>query len=269
MISKKYILLLFVFSFMGLIHVEAQPSHSKKEYVNFVKNFYRHLTEDDTVTVSEFTELFSHWSIEYEGTLFGLICETNPNHPICNERGLRSLASGWSDQESIFFSHIKEYKTNFNPDHNDDIYEYISREAKISDDNDVSYISLDLTFSNGKTIYFILNRYPDEPIHIINIYLEDGIEIFRIYDSYLAKSKQNWETSSRFLERYGHINDPDGYTNVRAGKGIDYPIIGKIKKREIFIYTPNYYENWWKVKIGPNHKEGYVHKSRIIPRVYF
>jgi hypothetical protein len=58
------------------------------------------------------------------------------------------------------------------------------------------------------------------------------------------------------------INDPDGYTNIREGKGTNYPIVDKLYKDEEFTVEKSD-ENWWYV-VKNNGKKGYVHKSRIV-----
>src|SRR6056297_1926778 len=59
----------------------------------------------------------------------------------------------------------------------------------------------------------------------------------------------------------GVIDDPDGYTNIRAGKSIKANIIGKMEDGEIFEFTKSL-GNWY--KINTNYGiEGFMHKSRI------
>lgn len=58
------------------------------------------------------------------------------------------------------------------------------------------------------------------------------------------------------------INDPDGYTNVREGKSVNYGIIAKIYENEVFYAYPSNTSNWYPV-ITKNGTKGYVHNSRI------
>lgn len=58
------------------------------------------------------------------------------------------------------------------------------------------------------------------------------------------------------------INDPDGYTNVRAGQGINYEIKFRIDEGEVFYTTPQTTTDWWPVRTEYN-RSGYMHKSRI------
>lgn len=68
------------------------------------------------------------------------------------------------------------------------------------------------------------------------------------------------QLSAQVIE-LGIINDPDGYTNVRSGKGIEYNVLTKIYEGEVFSVESNN-ENWWPV-ITKSGVRGYVHKSRV------
>lgn len=57
------------------------------------------------------------------------------------------------------------------------------------------------------------------------------------------------------------INDVDGFTNVRSGRGVSFKITTTIKANELFYCIPSS-SDWW--KINTNHNgEGYIHKSHI------
>jgi hypothetical protein len=57
------------------------------------------------------------------------------------------------------------------------------------------------------------------------------------------------------------IQDKDGYTNLRSGKGTNFQIIEKINSgSEIMILDHN--GDWWQV-VTKSGKKGYVHKSKI------
>ena len=57
------------------------------------------------------------------------------------------------------------------------------------------------------------------------------------------------------------INDPDGYTNLRKGKGVDTPVVGRLKNKEK-VNVLNDSGEWWEVQYGTS--KGYIHKSRLI-----
>ncbi len=77
------------------------------------------------------------------------------------------------------------------------------------------------------------------------------------------------------LQTTAVINDPDGYTNIRAGKGTSTEIIGKIYDYEVFTYNAQANEQWLEVTVNKcacedyrttyfNAIKGYVHRSRIL-----
>lgn len=70
------------------------------------------------------------------------------------------------------------------------------------------------------------------------------------------------------------IYDKDGYTNLREGAGVNYPVIAKIKsgehikvldnpERKWEKVTDEESNNWYEIQVKEG-KKGYVHKSRII-----
>jgi len=239
------------------VQIKAQPSHAKDAYIDFIKNFYYHLLDDDTVTVKETTALFNIDALEWESYLFNMVCDSNPKQAVCKERGI--YGHEWGDFASIFFGELKVKKNLFTQGYDRNIDSIIDCCAGIYDEEGSGTIAIDIYFPSGKAVYFLMNRYPDEPIYFGDIYFEDGSSI---YNYLLGKEESG---SKKYLQRLAIINDPDGYTNVREGKGAKYPIVGKIIADEVFMFTPNYYDDWWKVRNYDRSIEGYMHKSRIVP----
>lgn len=69
-------------------------------------------------------------------------------------------------------------------------------------------------------------------------------------------------------QKTGIINDPDGYTNIRRGQGVDHEVVGRIEEADQFKYYPNKRSDWWKIETMPYFGEpviGFVYKSRIQP----
>lgn len=62
----------------------------------------------------------------------------------------------------------------------------------------------------------------------------------------------------------GVINDPDGFTNVRAKKSADSGIVAKVNAGEVFEFEqdPGTPETWLKVTLSSG-KTGFMHSSRI------
>tara|TARA_R110002012_G_scaffold139040_2_gene296116 strand:- start:8356 stop:9132 length:777 start_codon:yes stop_codon:yes gene_type:complete len=73
--------------------------------------------------------------------------------------------------------------------------------------------------------------------------------------------------------KIGVINDPDGYTNIRAGKTTKSEVIGKLLANELFRFADSTAEQWLMIKMTKCNCEtsqhesrqitGFVHKSRI------
>ena len=74
--------------------------------------------------------------------------------------------------------------------------------------------------------------------------------------------------------QYAIINDPDGYINVREGKGVNTKIVGKLYKDDVFLcsYEPgkdqwaSIYYNADTTRTGHSRRDiqGYVHMSRVL-----
>jgi len=60
---------------------------------------------------------------------------------------------------------------------------------------------------------------------------------------------------------YGIINDPDGYTNMREGKGTDYAIVKKVFDDEKFTIQRN--DGDWSLVRLMDGTSGWIHGSRI------
>lgn len=60
----------------------------------------------------------------------------------------------------------------------------------------------------------------------------------------------------------GVINDPDGFTNVRAASRADAAVVAKVKVGEVFEFEPVEDSEWWEVKLASG-KSGWMHRSRI------
>jgi hypothetical protein len=67
-----------------------------------------------------------------------------------------------------------------------------------------------------------------------------------------------------WADLHGVINDPDGFTNVRAKQNADSAIVGKVLAGEVFEFTAaeGGFATWVKVKL-PGGKSGWMHASRV------
>lgn len=60
------------------------------------------------------------------------------------------------------------------------------------------------------------------------------------------------------------VNDPDGYTNVRAEKSVQSKIKARLVTDEMFTYDPEEMGEWVYIEQGQK-LSGYIHKSRFMP----
>ena len=66
---------------------------------------------------------------------------------------------------------------------------------------------------------------------------------------------------SKSIELSATIVDPDGYTNIREGKGTNFKIIGRVLSDEVF-YTIPQNGAWWPIRTEDN-IYGYIRSNRI------
>lgn len=64
------------------------------------------------------------------------------------------------------------------------------------------------------------------------------------------------------FDRPARINDPDGWTNVRAGGGAGFDVIARVYAGEAF-YTHGQPGDWWQVRTAGG-VVGFMHRSRIV-----
>ena len=91
--------------------------------------------------------------------------------------------------------------------------------------------------------------------------------VFIICFSYSAKAQSGYFMDDN--SEYAVIKDTDGFVNIRKAPNNNAPIIGKIKKYEVFMCDRTQ-TNWWKVLYTryDNHSksiwlEGYIYKNRV------
>ncbi len=78
---------------------------------------------------------------------------------------------------------------------------------------------------------------------------------------FLALCFVGLEMPRAFADR-GVINDPDGFTNVRAEQTRESAIVAKAKNGEVIEFETVSGSDWWKVTLASG-KQGYMHSSRI------
>ena len=129
----------------------------------------------------------------------------------------------------------------------------------------IAYL-LQLSFTEKESIdfqsdksYLLLNN-----IYISHPELKDSFQKNKYYG---YQSLEKYSKDYKLLQEdnqekiYSTIIDPDGYTNLRAGKNNSSEILQKIKTGEQ-VEILDQSGDWWLV-VSKEGKKGYVHKSRI------
>lgn len=183
--------------------------------------------------------------------------------------------------------------------YNPEKYEYVIRKSMMDDIENIIYDGKteDLSYAkegNGySSIPDIIQKIeekkrnyenPDETIAYlydkslqvgISGYIEQRLDILPEYKDFLKKhSFYNLERLKQYVEDIyessaekdkeninAHIQDPDGYTNLRKEKNSTSEILQTIKKGEPIEVLDNS-GDWFLIKTKEG-KEGYVHKSRV------
>lgn len=83
---------------------------------------------------------------------------------------------------------------------------------------------------------------------------------YEALNNFLRNSQNGSDEKYPVMVTYGKVISPDGYVNVRKGKGTNYEIIGTIRSEEEF-QVKSIAKNWIRVKKG--NLEGYVHRSGV------
>lgn len=143
--------------------------------------------------------------------------------------------------------------------------------------NNLSYTS----FNGEKRIY--------EDDGYLGVNQIESVEIWREKNGYsnqiIDKDISNKEVESKIVEdeeysyddkleiddsesiSYIKINDPDGYTNVRAGKSSSTDIIHQIYDENKLFELIDDSENWWEIKLDSEEDEittGFIHNSKAL-----
>lgn len=99
--------------------------------------------------------------------------------------------------------------------------------------------------------------------------IEQGNKTGYVYYQFLnfdrSESANNFDHSASVT--YIKINDPDGYTNVRAGKSSSTEIIYQIYDENKLFELLDDSGNWWKIKLdssGTKTSTGFIYKSKVM-----
>lgn len=243
----------FILVVLLLLLVQAANSqmvYKPEVYKKVVHDFYDHVLNKKFTSLKDYNDFFGQ-SAEDEIVLFFKKCDNGKQTEECSKIAREQLAS-WSSHESLVFLELKKNKQLMTQGEDDNL-DIILSKMKIVDNYVPSAIDVELKFSNGSKIIFVINNVEKEPPYIIDIFLPSGLSVF---------NQIGTRTEKLFYKRLAKINDPDGYTNVREGKGTNYPVKLKLEEKDIFFVYPNYKESWWMIE-KLNCEKGYVSKNRI------
>jgi hypothetical protein len=252
---KKSIIPFLAFALLTLVSF-SQLAHKKGEYLNFIKGFYKEIYSKNVVTVKNCSSYLDGNLVgEYEENVFEANCKKKGiNDDECGKMFDKHIYHNFKPA-SVFFLEIKKLKSKITQNLSSIAMDKLLRDSsEFIDLGEAEFVLVKINFPEKRFVYFCLNRYPDEKISLIDLFLSNG-------QSYLNNIIHG---TPNYLSLPGKINDPDGYVNVRSQADANSPIIAKIKVGDIFNYVPNSYSNWWKVEkdSDPNFS-GYVYFNRL------
>ena len=243
----------FILVVLLLLLVQAANSqmvYKSEVYKKVVNDFYDHVLNKKFTSLKDYNDFFGPYA-EEEIFLFFKKCDEGKQTEECSKIAREQLAS-WSSHESLVFLELKKSKQLLTQGEEDNINIILSK-MKMVDNYVPSAIDVELKFSNGSKINFVINNVNGEPPSILDIFLPDGFSVF---------NKIGVRSEKFLYKRLAKISDPDGYTNVRSGKGTNYPVKLKLNQKDIFFVYPNYKESWWMIE-KLDCEKGYVSKARI------
>ncbi len=249
--------------------MRAQPSHSKRDYVNVVRNFYTFILSNTFVSMNKCTSLFGEDTGEIEEMLFFVNCDKRESFEECKKDGDAQF-SNLDSAQSLVISELREGKAEFGILDSTEL-ERMLKKAEIIDEGAPDNLFLVLSLSQASKIYFALNKYADEPIDINNIYLPNGesylneffVEAVPFYQQHPDDGFSPLSAMDT-LKLLGTVEERDGYVNARAGPSIEAAVVWKIRNDSVFYFTPNSQSKWWLARTIDGAHSGWVHSSRIV-----
>lgn len=224
----------------------SQDNHAYKECV---KGFYKLLSTDGKVTVNDFK------SVAYmvdDTKLFLKECQKAHAKNECSIIA-KIRAEHPDTTTSLVLSKIKNYKQVLTQGGDYELICSLICSATIFDEGLEFSMFLELAFPNGKSILFEMNK--DTPKQILYIWISNVESLSDLVQKHNVNR----------LQRVGSVNDSDGYLNVRGKANNQSPVIGMLRRDEIFYYIEDERTCWWAVYREEGGKRlGYVHKSRIL-----
>lgn len=134
------------------------------------------------------------------------------------------------------------------------------------------YIDTNFTYSDSEIIksYKDGNRSSNNTLAVFYIEIPVKLDEYSLIDKVIIKSikyneifdedESDFEYSKPIS--YVKIIDPDGYTNVRAGKSTNTKIILQISDENKLFELLDDTGNWWKIKLG-EFLTGYIYRTKV------
>jgi len=234
-----------------LVHSSyAQMAYNSDVYKKVIHDFYGHILNKKFTSLKDYHDLFGKHA-EDEIFLFFKKCNDGKETDNCSQKARERMVS-WSSHESLLFEELKKNRHLITLQEDDKIGLVLDK-MKIVDNSIPSAIDIELKFLSGSKIVFVVNNVNGERPYILDIFLPDGLSIFY---------KIGIRSEANLYKRLAKIDDADGYSNVREGKGTNYMIKLKLDQKDIFFVYPNYTETWWMIE-KLDCEKGYVNKNRI------
>jgi len=240
-----------ILTFLCLTYLvsSAQKGRPKSAYISFIKKFYASI--DKPTSVKDAKVLFGEETVdEYEEVIFFENCKDGEHN--CSVK-FEAESKNESRTSLLFIQLSKELDPELK------IYSKSGTPNILCDSvtEEIDQVIFKVRFENKYILYFSLNAYKDEAIHINDVYLPNGSSIF---------NSQKQKANSTFLEIPGYIKDKDGYVNIRQKPDLKSKVVGTIKEGEKIHYTPNADSSWWRVLKEDVTIFGYISSDRIVKK---
>ena len=234
------ILVFFIAISMSCFPQKSGISIYERHQRDLVKDFYRLLFKDST-TISDFAKVYVLADEEKRASPFKVRINKIEN----------SIPGNIT---SVLMQKIKREYYNELTDNLrlETILQLVDR-ADMYNDGYLFGVILELRLPTQYSIYFEIDS--DIPGLIERIYKRDAI----------ALCSSGSDTYVEQLFRPGMINDKDGYTNIRKEQSQNSQVVYKMKRNDLFFYSPIGGSDWYPISKDDGGKIiGFIHKSRII-----
>ena len=156
--------------------------------------------------------------------------------------------------------------------HNGKVYVFNKNKVvKINGPEENGQLAVNIDLGDGRKLSNVVLSRSDLKLDKKQVWakIEQGNKTGYVYYRFLnfdgPESANNFDHSASVT--YIKINDPDGYTNVRAGKSSSTEIIYQIYDENKLFELLDDSGNWWKIKLDSSETKtsiGFIYKSKVI-----